>query len=809
MPRLLHDRYLAHDARHAWDLATGALVPLDPLSPHTAAGPPLPNLAEALDHGREGTPRVITVDVAPGTSATDLVGRAAAEACARGYVPLDVGAYRRLRSLVARDLEQRTLLLIAGPGTPKAEAHDALVGAAADSPRPHLLLIVHARDAGAGGLHAREARPAYGGPLAGGRRPAAVTTDVAYQLARADRAATFLASGRHAAAERLLREVIGALVRREAHVAAARVGLRLGRLLLGRGRAVHADRALDEAASCAGRGSDAVLACDLRLWQALARTDAGQLTRAESLARAVAASLPATGRRAADAVLARVLLWQRRVSDASALDLEAPTDAAGHEAWDAWIDAMAVRLRLARGDLFGAGLLARALVAREESRGDPEGILVARLAHLRVLAACGDLYLADAALRLVIQAARTVRLPLPVIRARLVWTEMLRRAGRGREADRLGTRLLRFRTAMPPLLRRALEASARGESVSAATTERQAITMGPSPLADEASAAALLIGAAQQDEHDAGAVRHVLERTAPLLACSRIDLWSADAGPASVIMSHGAGLETTAGARAIEAGIPIATDPGAARELAVPVRLGARLVAALAARWPLDRTPPRTAAALLEVAAAVVAPRVEGMLASARDEARAATAIPELVGVSAAMTDLRGAVARAAAAPFNVLIEGESGVGKELVARAIHQLSCRRERRFCDVNCAAIPDELLESELFGHARGAFTGAVTERAGLFEEAHGGTLFLDEVADLSARAQAKLLRVLQQQEIRRVGESFARPVDARVVSAANRDLRTAAAEGRFRQDLLYRLARGTSGRWRPTASARRRC
>jgi transcriptional regulator with PAS, ATPase and Fis domain len=152
---------------------------------------------------------------------------------------------------------------------------------------------------------------------------------------------------------------------------------------------------------------------------------------------------------------------------------------------------------------------------------------------------------------------------------------------------------------------------------------------------------------------------------------------------------------------------------------------------------------------------------------------------------------VRRAVRRAAAAPFAVLVEGESGTGKELIARAIHQLSARRERRFCDVNCAALPDDLLDAELFGHVRGAFTGAVVDRAGLFEEANGGTLFLDELPDLSPRGQAKLLRAIQQQEVRRIGESFTRAVDVRLVAAANRDIRQEADAGRFRADLLYRL------------------
>ena len=138
------------------------------------------------------------------------------------------------------------------------------------------------------------------------------------------------------------------------------------------------------------------------------------------------------------------------------------------------------------------------------------------------------------------------------------------------------------------------------------------------------------------------------------------------------------------------------------------------------------------------------------------------------------MRALRARVLRVAAAPFHVLVDGESGSGKELVARALHAAGPRRQRRLCTVNCAALTDELLEAELFGHARGAFTGAVRDRAGLFEEADGGTLFLDEVGELSLRAQAKLLRVIQDGEVRRVGESHARRVDVRLVAATNRVL-----------------------------------
>src|SRR5207302_11270502 len=145
----------------------------------------------------------------------------------------------------------------------------------------------------------------------------------------------------------------------------------------------------------------------------------------------------------------------------------------------------------------------------------------------------------------------------------------------------------------------------------------------------------------------------------------------------------------------------------------------------------------------------------------------------ELLGVSDLMIDVRQSVERAASAPFALLIEGESGSGKELVARAVHRGGVRRDRPFVTLNCAAVPDELVESELFGHARGAFTGAVGERLGVFEEAHTGTLLLDEVGELSPRAQAKVLRVIQEGELRRIGENVRRRLDVRIVSPTDAD------------------------------------
>ncbi len=162
-----------------------------------------------------------------------------------------------------------------------------------------------------------------------------------------------------------------------------------------------------------------------------------------------------------------------------------------------------------------------------------------------------------------------------------------------------------------------------------------------------------------------------------------------------------------------------------------------------------------------------------------------------MVGESRVMQQLREQVAMAAPTNGRVLILGDNGTGKEVVARTIHQLSRRRNGPFVEVNCAAIPEELIESELFGHARGAFTGAVADKPGRFEQAHGGTIFLDEIGDMSLKTQAKVLRVLQEQVMERVGGTQRIKVDVRVLAATNKDLTSEIREGRFREDLYFRL------------------
>jgi two-component system response regulator PilR (NtrC family) len=174
-----------------------------------------------------------------------------------------------------------------------------------------------------------------------------------------------------------------------------------------------------------------------------------------------------------------------------------------------------------------------------------------------------------------------------------------------------------------------------------------------------------------------------------------------------------------------------------------------------------------------------------------RRELEAKYQFSNIIGRSRPMQEIFGLIERVSRTSSTVLVEGESGTGKELIARAIHYESPRTSHRFLSVNCGALPEDLLESELFGHERGAFTGAVREKKGLFRESHGGTLFLDEISEMSPSMQVKLLRALQEKKVRRVGGNAEEDVDVRIIAATNRDLKEQTETGQFREDLFYRI------------------
>jgi DNA-binding NtrC family response regulator len=300
-----------------------------------------------------------------------------------------------------------------------------------------------------------------------------------------------------------------------------------------------------------------------------------------------------------------------------------------------------------------------------------------------------------------------------------------------------------------------------------------------------------LLALSHQFDDEADALGRAAAAIRKQIHAAGVGIFACDGNATSLVVSAGSASEPMA-RRAISIGQPIAPQQTAGWvDAAVPVQYLGRFIGAMAFRWTIEGPDNvERVAAFGATAAAICAPLMY-VLMERRNSPTTEPVQYDLVGISAAINEVRKAIARAASAPFTVLVEGESGSGKELVARAIHFAGCRRERRFCAFNCAAMPEDLVDAELFGHAKGAFTGATTERLGLFESADGGTVFLDEIGELSARAQAKVLRVLQEGEIRRVGEHFTRPFDARLVAATNRPLRGEVEARRFRQDLLYRL------------------
>ncbi|HXH84048.1 MAG TPA: sigma-54 dependent transcriptional regulator [Candidatus Tectomicrobia bacterium] len=246
-------------------------------------------------------------------------------------------------------------------------------------------------------------------------------------------------------------------------------------------------------------------------------------------------------------------------------------------------------------------------------------------------------------------------------------------------------------------------------------------------------------------------------------------------------MPHRDGLETLAELKRMRPEVPVVMISGHGTiETAVrATRLGA---------YDFVEKPLSLEKTLLTAARALEHGRLERENAALRARLEPRT---EIIGASPAVRRLREQIATAAPTSGRVLIHGENGSGKELVARAIHALSPRHARPFVEVNCAAIPEELIESELFGHEKGAFTGAVARRRGKFETADGGTLFLDEIGDMSLKTQAKVLRALEEQAFERVGGRETLRVDVRLIAASNRDLSALIAAGQFREDLYYRL------------------
>jgi two-component system nitrogen regulation response regulator NtrX len=266
----------------------------------------------------------------------------------------------------------------------------------------------------------------------------------------------------------------------------------------------------------------------------------------------------------------------------------------------------------------------------------------------------------------------------------------------------------------------------------------------------------------------ADALRAVADDTPDLVF---LDIW----------MPHMDGLETLAELKRLrpEAPVVVISGHGTIETAVKATRLGA---------YDFIEKPLSLEKTLVTVSRALEHGRLERENATLRAQLEART---EIIGDSPPMRALRDQIATAAPSTGRVLIHGENGSGKELVARAIHALSTRSGRPFVEVNCAAIPEELIESELFGHERGAFTSAVARRRGKFETADGGTLFLDEIGDMSLKTQAKVLRALEEQAFERVGGRETLRVDVRVIAASNRDVPSLIAQGAFREDLFYRL------------------
>ena len=625
-----------------------------------------------------------------------------------------------------------------------------------------------------------------------------------------DHAIADLVRGRHAPGIRQLRQTVGGLARRGAWSDAASGALALAGSLLQRGRTRESQAAIGEGRDYATRAGEEVRLVDLGVLSGEAWIDLGRLDEADSVlgaALAAARALQDPERVAvASCALARGSYWRGHYADAEAVLAAAPDP----QALCVRRSLLASRIAVGQGDLNRAMSLLAGVselpAAGHDAATHAAVACVTAFVHLSV----GDLCAAERDLSETLVLARAARDPLRAARARLLGAEVERR--RGRPVAALGQlqRLRRVMASTPPTVRArwdvamALSApDADARDVVARHVQRSGLGAlalyvdaprragidgaGAGPFADEVVA---ILRVCQTAADEAGLLKDVCVRLRQYLHAAAVAFVAVHGERGDIVASDGARIATDIAERAASAGITIAPHRHHDRiEAAAPIQYGGTPIGALCARWTIGTTYDTSrAGSVLTMSAAAAAP----MLAAVMTRRAHAVAGPgELLGVTPAIVELRASVERAAAAPFSVFIAGESGSGKELVARAVHRGSARRHKPFCTLNCAALPDDLVEAELFGHARGAFTGAVADRAGVFEEAHGGTLFLDEVGELTLRAQAKVLRVIQEGELRRVGENVSRRVDVRIVSATNRSLQQDVESGRFRLDLLYRL------------------
>jgi DNA-binding NtrC family response regulator len=662
-----------------------------------------------------------------------------------------------------------------------------------------------------------ERQPAYGveDSVTEGRGPAPRTStwpapgELTTLRRRMDGAIRQLAKGRHEPGIRQLRQVIGGLARRDSWVDAGDGALTLAVSLLKRGRIRDAQEALDEVRQFAGRAGRNGLLVDAAVLTGETWIDRARLDEAESVLGAALQAARATGDALqlakASLAIARCGFWRGRYADAAAA-LPTPTSA-----WPAELRLRHATLaaRIAVGERDPGRAMESVSAALELSRGgsNPSMIAAASCAAAFVHLAVGDLGAVDRDVAGSIAAARSAHDPLRAIRARLLLAEAERRRARASTALAHLHRLTRSSANVPAtlqarctMIRDLIAAPDEAEAIvrrHTGATGLAALTLftpggNPGRSASDPLVSDIvgILRLCQTADDEGVVLKDVCARIRGQLHAAAVACVAVNGGW-HAIASDGPRFEPAIAERAVAAGITIGPHLCDGRvEAAAPVHYGGTPIAAICVRWTLGSSYERSrAASVLAMAAAAAAPVVSSAIERRRRPP--ASGAGELLGVTAAMAELRQAAERAAAAPFSVLIEGESGSGKELVARIVHRAGPRRDRPFCALNCAALPDDLIEAELFGHARGSFTGAVADRPGVFEEAHGGTLFLDEVGELSARAQAKVLRTIQEGELRRLGENVSRRIDVRIVAATNRDLQQEADAGRFRRDLLYRL------------------